>query len=77
MTFSYGPFHMNMQVLDDQLEPIYNDCMDTGCSLEDMPEAMDDRDKRQARERGKSMLAAQLDRLANTSKWRVIWPVHP
>ena len=32
---------MDNQRLDDQLEPIYN----TGCSLEDMPGVMDDRDK--------------------------------
>ena len=38
-------------------------CPDTGCSLEDQPETVDDRDKRSEREResGKSMLARRHD----------------
>ena len=43
--YSYGPLHMYKQMLDDQLEPICNFCADTGCSLEDLPEAMDDWDR--------------------------------
>ena len=41
---SCGLLHMNVQRQDDQLEPIYNSSADTGCSPEDMPEAMDDRE---------------------------------
>ena len=33
----------------------------TGCRLEDLPGAMDDRDERQERKSGKSVLAAQPD----------------
>ena len=36
-------------------------CEDTGCSLEDLPEAMNDREKRQERESGISMLATRHD----------------
>ena len=43
-TFSYGPLHTEEQVLDDQLE-LQQLCADTGCSLEDLLEAMDDRDE--------------------------------
>ena len=32
--------------------------MDTGCSLEDLPEAMEDREKWRERASGKSVLAA-------------------
>ena len=34
---------------------------DTGCSLEDLPEAMDDRDRWGERELGKSALSLRLD----------------
>ena len=34
---------------------------DTGCSLEDLPNAMDDKDEWRERESGKSVLAAQYD----------------
>ena len=44
--FSSGPLHIAKQVLGDQLELAYNRSgMDTGCSLEDLPEAMNDRDE--------------------------------
>ena len=39
--FSDGTLHTDMQVLDDQQEPIYNS---SGYSLEDRSVAMDDRD---------------------------------
>ena len=35
---------MDEQRQDDQLEPIRQLCADTGCNLEDLPGAMDDRD---------------------------------
>ena len=36
---------MDEQRLDDPLEPTYNElCADTGSSLEDLPEAMDDKE---------------------------------
>ena len=60
--FSYRPRHTDEQVLDDQLKLIYNSSLRTkGCSLEDLPEEMDDRDKWRERESGKFMLAAQHD----------------
>ena len=40
---------MDEQGQDDQLEPMYNSCADTGCSLEDLPGAMDNRDRWQER----------------------------
>ena len=43
-TYSCGPLHMDEQSQDDQLEPTYNNCADTGCSHEDTPETMDDRE---------------------------------
>ena len=43
--FSFGPLHTDEQVLDDQLDPIYNNFGRTGCSLEDLPEAIIDRDE--------------------------------
>ena len=43
--FSYGPHHMAEQKQDDQLEPTYSSCEDTGYSLEDLPEAMCDREE--------------------------------
>ena len=42
-TFSNGSVHTDVQMLDNQLEYIYN--TDSGCSQEYLPEAMDDRDK--------------------------------
>ena len=38
---SHWPLHMDEQRQDDQLEQL---CADTGCSLEDLPEAMNDRE---------------------------------
>ena len=57
--FSYGRLYIDAQWLDDQLQLR----TDTGCSLEDQPKAMDDRDGWRERERefGKSMLAAGHD----------------
>ena len=40
------PFHTDVQVLADQ-----HFCMDTGCSLEDLLEAIDDRDEWRERRR--------------------------
>ena len=42
---------MDEQKQDNQREPIYNSCADTGCSLEDLPRAMDNRDRWQERVR--------------------------
>ena len=42
--FSFEAPHMDVQVLDNQLELIYNSSTDTGCSQENLPEVMDDRD---------------------------------
>ena len=41
----------SLQVLDDQLELIYNSCTDTRCCLEDLLEAIDDTDEWQERVR--------------------------
>ena len=41
VTFSRGLLHIDEQRLDDQLE---STCADTRCSLEDIPEAIDDRE---------------------------------
>ena len=43
--FSYGPPHMAEQKQGDQL------CEDTGCSPEDLPEAMNDREEGRERVR--------------------------
>ena len=48
--FSYGPPHMAEQKQDDQLEPTYSS-EDTGCSPEDLPEAMNNREEWQERVR--------------------------
>ena len=40
-----GPLHMDEQRQDDQLKLTYNSSVDTECSLEDLPGAMDDRDE--------------------------------
>ena len=39
----YGSIHMDVQVLDDQLELLQQLWIDGGCSLEDLPEVMDER----------------------------------
>ena len=45
VTFSSGLLHKVMPVLTDQQRTYQHQlCVDTGCSLEDTPEAMDDRD---------------------------------
>ena len=45
-TFSCGILHTDEQLFDIRLELIYKKlCTDTGCSLEDLPNAMDDRDE--------------------------------
>ncbi len=36
---------MDVQEWDDQHEPTYILCEDTGCNPEDLPEAMNDREK--------------------------------
>ena len=41
-TFSYGPLHMDVQMLVDQLEHIQWLCLDTGCCQEDLPKVMSD-----------------------------------
>ena len=45
--YSYGPPHMDELKLDDHLEHTYMQqvCEDTVCSPEDLPEAMNDREK--------------------------------
>ena len=45
--YSYGPPHMAEQMQDGQLEHTYIQQLseDTGCSPEDLPEAMNDREK--------------------------------
>ena len=52
--FLYGPLHMNMPVLANQL------CVETGCSLGNLLRAMDDMDGERERESGKSVLSAGL-----------------
>ena len=42
--YSCGPLHKNEQGQDDKLEPSYSSSADTGCSPEDLPKAMDDRE---------------------------------
>ena len=41
--YSYGTPHMSKQKQDDQ--PEQKLCEDTGCNPEDLPKAMNDRDK--------------------------------
>ena len=41
--YSYGPSHMAELKQDDQLEPTY--CSSTGCSPEDQPEAMNNKEE--------------------------------
>ena len=43
----------------DQLEPTYSSCVDTGCSNEDLPKAMNDWEGWQ--ERVRDMMARQED----------------
>ena len=53
---------MAEQKQDDQLEHIYSSSVvDTECSPEDLPEAMNDREKRWERESGISVLVARHD----------------
>ena len=58
--YSHGTPHMTGQKQDDQLEHTYTQqlCEDTGCSSEDLPKAMNDREKRGS---GISVLAARHD----------------
>ena len=44
LMFSYGPLHMDISVLADQQRLMYISA-DTGCSLNDQPGVMDDRDR--------------------------------
>ena len=43
--YSHGPLHMAKQKQSDQLERTYSSCEDTGCSPEDPPEAMNDKEE--------------------------------
>ena len=43
--YSYGPPHIAKQKQDDQLELTYSSYVKTGCNPEDLPEAMNDREK--------------------------------
>ena len=44
--YSCGPPLMDVQEWDDQHELTYSSCVeDTGCNPEDLPEAMNDREK--------------------------------
>ena len=73
VTFFCGPLHIDVQVLVDQQELICQLCADTGCSLEDLPGVIDDRDgwkerkkerkkeRERKRESKKSVLSMQLD----------------
>ena len=57
-----GPLHTDVQRQDDQLRTyIQQLCTDTGCSLEDLTGAMDDRDKWRERGAWRSVLAAWHD----------------
>ena len=47
----------------------YQPCADTGCSLEDLPGTMDDRDRERKRVSGKSMLLVQPDHDVSKKKW--------
>ena len=51
--YSYGPPHMAKQKQDEQREHTYIQqlCEDTGCSPEDLPEAMNDWEKGRERVR--------------------------
>ena len=54
MVFSSGPHHTEEQVLNDRL------CMEKGCSPEDLPNTMDDRDYWQERERERERVMMML-----------------
>ena len=58
-TFSYGPLHMDAQVLVGYQELTSNCCADTGCSLDDLLWAIDDGGTNG--ETVKSVLAGWLD----------------
>ena len=47
--YSSEPYHMDEHKQDGQLELTYSNSADTGCSPEDLPEAMDDREGWQER----------------------------
>ena len=59
--YSHGPPYMDELKQDDQLEHTYIQqlCVDTGCRPEDLPEAMNDREKWRERGSGISVLAAR------------------
>ena len=58
VTFSYGPLHVDDPVLVDQQKLACRQlCADTGCSLEDLPGAMDHRDGWRERERVRKIRA--------------------
>ena len=59
-TFSCRFLRMDVLVLADQ-KGLYQFCVDTGCSLQDLPEANDDRDGWWEGESGNSVLSARLD----------------
>ena len=42
--YSYGSLHMAKQKQGDKLEPTYSSSEYTGCSSEDLPKEMDDRE---------------------------------
>ena len=56
--YSYGPPHKAEQKQDDQHKHTFSNCEDTGCSPEDLPEAMNDREK--WRERVKDIHATSM-----------------
>ena len=43
--YFYGPPHIAVQKPDDQHEHTFSNCEDTGCCPEDLPEAINDREK--------------------------------
>ena len=51
MTFSYGPNHRRANVGHPARTYLQQLCTDTGCSLEDLPNAIDDREEWQRRVR--------------------------
>ena len=59
--YSYGPPHTAEQNQDDQLEHTFKQlCEDTRCGPEDLPEAMNDREK--WRERVRDIRACSMTR---------------
>ena len=51
MLFTYGSVHVDMQVLAGQRGSLQQLCADTECSLEELPEAMYNKDEWWERER--------------------------